>query len=510
MSAVITFSSHVVLAMLLAMQTAAPQDAETQPPTGPLPWQRGVAATDASSSPGSARELLASLGIGDAELEAVHDRGPADAAETDLLYRVLYRLTQMHRRMVETWTAAETDWQQLLDDPAKYRLHFFPISGRAKQVARVEIPVEAAEIHDLPPLWQVTIECEGAPGPVRLLSFDVPSSWLTAAELDEPVEASAMFLKIAGDENGEPEFVFAANRFAWRPVSPREQLGVEPVHVYLASRGVDIAELAKVGDRSASLPHEPFYQLLAAVAEAKPEELAGRSEPFAIVKLLKNSSQQRGHVVDVTGRALQITKILVGEPEIRERYGIDHYYEIDMFVPLETTLQLTDPNDEAKQLTYHEYPVTVCVRELPEGLSEPDKPNVFESVNTDVTLPAVFFKVWAVSTARTRKLGSDRKQFNPLFIGSQPQIVEREPFPAGTIGAIVAVVFLVALAAAWIGVWRSQRGDRKFERETLNKQFEVKPGQSLDELGIEAEGPPDFNGLAEHDTHGKPPADASK
>jgi hypothetical protein len=100
-----------------------------------------------------------------------------------------------------------------------------------------------------------------------------------------------------------------------------------------------------------------------------------------------------------------------------------------------------------------------------------------------------------------RKLGGDRKQFNPVFNGARPQIVEREPFPAGTVGAVVAGVFVLALALAWLGVWRSQRGDRKFERQTLNRQFEVKPGESLNELGIEASGDPDFSDLSQHDTH---------
>jgi hypothetical protein len=69
---------------------------------------------------------------------------------------------------------------------------------------------------------------------------------------------------------------------------------------------------------------------------------------------------------------------------------------------------------------------------------------------------------------------------------------------------------VIALAGIWLSIWRSKRGDRRFERERLSKSFEVEQGKSLNDLGIEASTGPDFSGLEAADIPaGKPTANNS-
>lgn len=487
------------------------QDDEASPallPDGSLPWKRRESTVKPEDVSRSARDTLAGFGIGQPEFALFDDGKPFSTAEQEVLLRIVYRLPFMSGDDLARWAVKDIDWKELQDQPAEHRGQVYRLQGRAQQVVKVELPEEKAEIYELPHLWRVTVAVEGAPEPLEVIARDIPQAWMRAGEIDQPLEADGLFIKEAAPNEGEAvgPLTFAADHLGWYPDKVSEEFGVEPVDVYLAKLGLDLSEFDRVTDRTKSLPREPFYQLLAAVGRADRGKLMQYAKPFSLVDLLQKSAEERGHVVDITGHAQQVTKILVDDPDIRERYGIDHYYEIDMFVKLPGGgARIVDPNDESKVLSYQQYPITVCVRELPEGLSEPNKPNVYQTVNRDITLPAVFFKVWAVSTARVRQLGADRKQFNPMFVGRGPQVLEYQQLISPWMGAVLAAVFAVVLVAIWVGVWRSQKGDQRVDKERIRKQFEVEPGRSLDEMGIEGAEGPDFSGLEAYDKGPSPP-----
>jgi hypothetical protein len=64
------------------------------------------------------------------------------------------------------------------------------------------------------------------------------------------------------------------------------------------------------------------------------------------------------------------------------------------------------------------------------------------------------------------------------------------------VSAVVGGLFVLAVIGVWLGVWRMGRGDSKFARETLLRQYDLDPGKSLNHMGIQAKGEPDFRHLA--------------
>ena len=93
-----------------------------------------------------------------------------------------------------------------------------------------------------------------------------------------------------------------------------------------------------------------FYQMLAAVGRAKPGQLrrAARErlrqadpkkkwtdrfgiECFSVVPLFREPEAERGQLVTLQGTARRVRRIPVGNPDIVERFGIDHYFNIYMF-----------------------------------------------------------------------------------------------------------------------------------------------------------------------------------
>jgi hypothetical protein len=198
---------------------------------------------------------------------------------------------------------------------------------------------------------------------------------------------------------------------------------------------------------------------------------------FSVFPLFNRPDQQRGRLVVLEGNARRAVKIVVGSgnanADIRARYGIDHYYEIELFT--------SDSEDN---------PLVFCVRELPPGFP------TGEDINEGVRLAGFFFKTWAFHTQGGAEGQGRRRQLAPLLIGRAPVWIQPPPAASGTIyGAIAGGLFVAAALGIWIGLWRLGRGDQEFHRRALAPRRAVAEGESLDKLGIEAEDKPDFSHL---------------
>jgi len=181
-----------------------------------------------------------------------------------------------------------------------------------------------------------------------------------------------------------------------------------------------------------------------------------------------------------------VLRIPVTDPDIRQRFGIDHYYNIYLFT-------------EDSQSN----PVVFCVRELPPGMPTGDAPQYAEYVE----VAGFFFKTWAyrvpsIALGPDSPEGGRRMQLAPLLIGARPVWFPREtPADNALIGAIAGGLFVVTLIGIWLALWAYGRGDRKFHRRALARQFAMDSGISLDEIGLRADGKPDFSGLEEMERH---------
>jgi hypothetical protein len=126
---------------------------------------------------------------------------------------------------------------------------------------------------------------------------------------------------------------------AWLPDELDPVRGVGPSQFALARLSMDISlwdDVRELNHRPlGSADREVFYQLLAALGKPGATALrAPAGERLAIGPLLQQPQDFQGNVLPIAGTARRITRIDVPDADIQARFGIDHYFEIDLFVPL--------------------------------------------------------------------------------------------------------------------------------------------------------------------------------
>ena len=209
---------------------------------------------------------------------------------------------------------------------------------------------------------------------------------------------------------------------------------------------------------------ECFYQMLAAVGRAKPGQLLRRARQelkkegktsFSVVPLFNDPADQRGRLVALSGTARRVVKVRVQDPDIVERFGIKYYYEIYLYTP--------DSQDN---------PLVFCVRELPQGMPAGSDPRYCEQVE----VAGFFMQTWSYrpELANEADGNPNARQLAPLLVGREPRWTRPAP-PAGTnplYGLIAGGLFIAAIAAIWLAVWRAAKKDRRFQQNRRVKSFE--------------------------------------
>ena len=188
----------------------------------------------------------------------------------------------------------------------------------------------------------------------------------------------------------------------------------------------------------------------------------------------------------VRGTVRRILSVRVGDEDIQERFGIDHYYQMDVFIPLHNQA-VRMGKDEASKTFKNSYPVTICVRHLPPGL--PASPDLTE----EIAVPAAFLKLWAYRSQFVASIAE--LPVRPMFIGTTPTVIDLTPPQDPFASIAVAGGFLLVLVAIWFLLWRSSRSDLNFSRSVLQRQHELKQGESLDSDSFAARDGPDFSNL---------------
>ena len=79
-----------------------------------------------------------------------------------------------------------------------------------------------------------------------------------------------------------------------------------------------------------------------------------------------------------------VEEILVNDPDIVARFGIDHYYQVSLFT------------DDSYDKHWNPQPLTFCLRELPEGMPYGNLPRYGETVR----MAGFFFKTWSYAVPR--------------------------------------------------------------------------------------------------------------
>ncbi len=464
-------------------------------PSGTLPWD-DAGPTGPGLPPRKLihpSELLELYGIAESQLKMLADGEGLGPEDEETLIRILYQMPRFPLASLQRWAVPDWDVAALVAAPADHRSDALRLAGRATHLRHVMLPPELAERFEFSDYYLVTIESDQPPCRLEVCTRAIPRQW-QPGPMDEPVSALGLFLKPSSGAGDVPTLVCVTPRVAWHPDRVDEANFVAADHLVLAELGMDIGLFDAVRLRNRKgiedADSECFYQLLAAAGRAAPGKLtqvAERDPPFG--PLLQSPRINQGRIFSLAGTARRVSKILVGEKDLQERFGLDHYYQVDIFVPLgNQVVRLGDPTATGEVPTFeHDYPITVCVRELPPGMREGD------DIRQQVRVAAIYFKLWSYRSEYISSFDDRQLQIGPLLIGQSLQVIDVASAGSPWVGVIAGFLFLVVLAITWLGLWRTGRNDRKFEKEAHRRRDQLVGDQSLEK--IEPSDGPDFSNL---------------
>ncbi|MCC7474832.1 MAG: hypothetical protein IT425_05515 [Pirellulales bacterium] len=210
---------------------------------------------------------------------------------------------------------------------------------------------------------------------------------------------------------------------------------------------------------------------------------------YDVAPLFNDTANQQGRLFVFDGIAKRVVRIEAGTTakglpsDSLQRFGFDHYYELDVF---------TDDSQN--------HPLVFCVRELP-----PDFPTG-ETVRLPVRMAGFFLKAWLYrareieedvvadephSPPSNRLPGDvDPAKYSPLLIGRAPIVLLIEPANSPFVQYIGGAAFVALLVGIWLAVAAYNRGDRRFRLRLPVTLVSLPEGQSLNDLKIPSENSP--------------------
>jgi hypothetical protein len=415
---------------------------------------------DPPPSLASSREMLELLRVAD-RLRAVSDDADFPPEGDDLLYRLLYAVRRFRLGDLDRWQQSELSVDALRKDAPRYRGDVVALTGTVTRVTRHDLPAEIAEQFDLARYYRCEMDLADSESRAVIYALAVPRQWLSAKKLHARSGVKGLFVRLTGDDPAAP--VLVAKRVAWYP------------DTFLGDLDMDVGLFDELSNRPdwAGGDGECFYQLLAAVGRTGTQQLL-RAVPddghnTKVEPLFNQPQTQHGRLVKLTGTARRAVRVLVDDRDIVARFGIDHYYEVDIFT-------------EDSQAN----PLTFCVRELPKGF-----PNGAE-ISEPVRIAGFFLKKWGYRMSAVDaddKPGTIRRQLAPLLIGREPIWLETPVIDQRFANGVFLVLFVVLTVVLWIIVSRLNRSDAKF-RKKIARHFTEPQEKSLNELGLDDESPP--------------------
>lgn len=406
---------------------------EEPPPAAATPH-----APPASPSPAA---LLAPYGLTGSPLERFLSGEPLSPEEEEILGQLLFYLPRLG---ADAFAAARTgpDYDALAAAPAIHRLEVVPLRGTVRALQRRPLVPELAQRLQFDHYYQVHLTLEDSSYEAVVFVRQVPAAWNTNDGLHEPCTADALFLKVGDLSSQPPQLLFVAQHLAWLPRRTDPARGIGPVQVALAQLGMDqglwedvrAAQRRELSDRD----REAFYQALAAVGQpAAASLLVPESRPLDLVGLLEQPEKWQGSILTLEGTARRVMKVAVTDPVVRSRYPLDHYYQIDLFVPLgpETSIRLgPDPTGEKNPVFHNNFPTTLLACRLPPGLEEG------ENLRVPLRASALFFKVWAYRSPYAARFG--QLQPAPLLMAIQMHV---QPPPSPTANWVTSLLVTLAM-----------------------------------------------------------------
>lgn len=423
-------------------------------------WHATACAADEAPPLSSSRDMLALRGVLD-RLDAVSDEAELPPRGDELLWRMLYVVRRLSLVDLHRWTRPELTVEGIRENPSASRGAVVAWRGTVTRTTAEELPPEVAERFDLSRYYRCELQvAEGMP-PIAVYSLVVPKAWHCGEPLDERAEVRGLFVRLAGSDRSP---VLVAPRVAWYPATVLGDIDMD----------VGLFDELKGRRELTGNDRECFYQLLAAAGRIGGRQLS-RAVPregrnASVLPLFKQPDEQRGRLVELTGTARQAVLVRVDEPDIKARFGIDHYYEVEIFT-----------GDSQGN------PLTFCVRDLPKNFPQGGK------ITEPVRVAGFFFRLWGYrqSQAAQNQPGEVRRQLAPLLIGRQPLWLETPPVDQRFANGVFLVLFVVMTVVLWLIVILFARSDRRFHRQVAGR-FMPPPTGSLNEMDLRDQGKPTF------------------
>jgi len=448
------------------------------PSNSELPWKRPTPRLPSGLKPiESPLEYLELRGIALSEWERFHDGAPWGDDDRDPLLKLLLQFPRMGLAEVARWRKEEPDWNILTPSQATAsRGQIFQLAGTVRRIEREDLIPELVEIYEFEHYFRLTwfpkaAADEGLP-PRPLIAFvrRIPEGWKMNEDVAYPCSLDAIFLrsgKLTPEPADEPLAYFAGDRAAWHPAEPIEELGITAQHVLLGKCGLDVGLLPDLKDSDGhpfeDVDRDPFYQTLSATSKMTSAQWESAGvKPLEIAKLLSAPKEHRLELTQVEGNVRRIVKVLAEDEDLKQRYGITHYYEVDFFILLgDQAVKLGPDTKEGKApIYYNEFPATLCVLELPAGVKEGD-------VNIAIKTPAAFYRVWSYKSEYIKSFNSKGRQIAPMFLAKSFSIskgpvlaVSRTDLMVGAIGLTV----LGAIGALAYYATRKRKSDEPPEK----------------------------------------------
>jgi hypothetical protein len=472
----------------------------------------------------TAEQILEISGIGPSELRFLIDLDPVIGKDIDTIGKLLAVFPKVSESDIQRLTKptvnadAAVTLDMLVSDVDRHRIKFFTIRGRATSVKRQYIIPEAARLIGFNSFFWVTIKADDSDIPVRIATRKIPIAWFpdswkrpaTATEesppaatqrlpfeIDEPILVDGLLLKTT-DENQQLELIMAASRVKWLPSEVSTEQHVHSSMVLLSQHGFDSGLLDEIRRTNKSaLGHndrEAFYQILKIFQPSSAldaiQQVHQQAPPLnrEIVDYFNDTGALQGQFVTVSGDVRQISRIAIVNSKMQQRFGSDHYWQLDLSIPIGKHRIRVKTNDADQDgiIFQNRFPLQVCVNHLPPELQKAmnemrqgmDKRKLLRE---KVTVQGVFFKLWSYQTALTMRDGPEREQLSPLIIASTIRMHEKPIIDQSDRGIYVAIAFIVAMLCITVFLVRVGREDRQSKKRTAQTRHRLEDlGELID------------------------------
>ena len=411
---------------------------------------------------------LESFALDSQARELLERPGGWDEARQGLALRVLARLSLAPPEFVAEWRRSSLTEDAVAATPVDRLVH---VVGRATFVAPVQLPVAQVEVTGRQSVDLVRIV--SASGTIfDVLADAVPQAWPRWHPIDEPASFDGLPLASGSGPVPSPQ---AADGVAWPTAQASRLLAATRVAWHPpglpGAAGMDMGLLDSVldGQKLTAGDADAFYALLAASGKVGQGEIAAAAgPPGPIIPLIDPEAKwfpsHRGEPFSIEGIALRATRIEIDDPLRRLQTGIDHYWELFVFV----ATPLISVGGKAQD----RYPVVCCLRSLPDGM--PRGPSISEPVRV------AGFALKSYAYPLRGPDGTDVRREAPLLVGGD--VTARGAAPRQGAGpldwgltGLAAVVAAGVVAAAWMGIRESRRNAAK-RRSELPSRWEPPAG----------------------------------